>query len=165
MKKAFYLFCLLFTVSNSAQTLVASYPFPRYNYYDYFWGITQKDNDFWVTTNYNYNQSDPARFYKITKTGVILDSIALSINNAGGAEFDGTDFWIAKNSNKIYRVAQSGEVLDSIIPPNLNGQAALVGDLAMDGSSKLWYTVFSPDFVSYPNCYAFCYQSCGLYYC
>lgn len=147
------------TINVLTQTLVASYPLPRYTYYDYVWGITVKDGYLYLATDYTPNTSAFARIYKATKSGSIVDSIISPIHSNHGIAWDGSHFWIAEGYRatgcRIYKATAAGAMVDSFqTPPTAGSPTIGIGDLAIDGN-KLWYTVFSPDFVSYPNGYAF----------
>ena len=84
------LFLLTLTSSSIAQSLIASYPFPNINIYNSFWGITQRNDTFWIGSDYN------GKFYKVTKTGIIVDSIATPFNFNHGLEWELNGFWLAE---------------------------------------------------------------------
>jgi len=159
--KRHLLFVFLFASASLAQTIVNNYPFPRYVHYDYFWGVTVKNDTFWIASQYNATASEHSRIYRVSKSGAILDSIYSPLFDNHGIEWDGSNFWIADEyhapNSRIYKMNPQGAVLDSFVVPYVQGLPAHVGDLAVDGN-KMWYSVFSPDFVSYPNGWAYAFD-------
>lgn len=165
MKRFFFLcaFTLLQSVLLS-QTIISSYDFPRFTPYDYFWGITEVNDTFWIGTDYSttsgiytYN-----RIYKVTKTGIILDSVSVPFKSHHGAVWDGANFWVAEGyraqGSRIYKMTRQGVLIDSFyVAQVIGGIPVGIGDVTLDGN-KLWFTVFSPDFVSYPNSYAYAFD-------
>lgn len=165
--KNFYisLFLLLTGIEQiSAQTLVQSFPFSRYTPYDYFWGITEVSDTFWIGTDYN-STSGTYQFcwiYKVTKQGVILDSLRTPINSHHGMVWDGENFWIAEGyraqGSRIFKMNTQGIFIDTFFVAQLIGGIPIgIGDVALDGD-KIWFTVFSPDFPSYPNSFAYAFN-------
>ncbi|QQS37571.1 MAG: choice-of-anchor D domain-containing protein [Ignavibacteriales bacterium] len=153
MKKLLLLMLFVFTSTIFSQTLVHYYEFPRYNSYNSFWGITEASDTFWIGSDYE------GLLYKVTKQGVIRDSLVTPFNYNHGLEWDGTDFWIAEQFRtagaRIYKITTNGTIIDSIYLPSLIGGASGgVGDIALDGNS-LWFSIYSPDFTSYPFAYAY----------
>ncbi len=146
------------------QTLVSSYNFPRFTPYDYFWGITEVNDTFWIGTDYSttsgvytYN-----KIYKVTKTGAILDSLSVPFKSHHGLAWDGMNFWIAEGyralGSRIYKMNTQGVLIDSFFTAQVIGGIPIgIGDVWLDGN-KLWFTVFSPDFTSYPNSYAYAFD-------
>lgn len=156
-KKYFFLFIItLFVFFNQkciSQTLIAAYNFPPTTVYNGFWGITQINDTLWIGSSSN------GKLYKITKTGIIIDSLATVFNFNNGLAFDGTGFWIARNaapSNpRIVKVNFSGNPLDSIRINSLYGNVTIgIGGIALDGNS-LWAAIYYPDFPNYPFAYAY----------
>jgi hypothetical protein len=145
-----------------SQTLVASYPLPNYNWYNYVWDLTQVGNDFRVASDYVSGSSDYARIYRVTKTGVILDSMVSPLRSNHGIDWDGTYFWLAEGYRgtgcRIYKATAAGVIVDSFQAPTTAGGITVgIGDIAVEGN-KVWYSVFSPDFATYPNGYAFAFD-------
>lgn len=153
MKKILLLGFFFFTSNLLSQTLVHYFEFPRYNSYNSFWGITERNNDFWIGSDYE------GLLYRVTKQGVILDSLTTPFRYNHGLEWDGTDFWIAEEFRsagaRIYKITSTGVIIDSIYLPSLIGGASGgIGDIALDGNG-LWFSIYSPDFTSYPFAYAY----------
>jgi hypothetical protein len=142
---------LSYQVVNS-QTLVASYPLPYYNPYNFLWGITGINDYLWCGSD--YYASTPG-LYKISKTGVIVDSMSTPFDFNHGLAWDGSGFWIAQDYSssgaKLYKINMSGQKVDSIM---LGSYAQGVGGLALDGNN-LWFSVYYPDNPSYPFAYAY----------
>jgi hypothetical protein len=158
MKKiVLFLFFLYFTVNTtSAQSLLGAYDFPYNNIFNYFWGITSKNDTLWVGTDYDNSANYPfAKLYKITRTAQFLDSLVTPFKFNHGLAWDGTGFWIAQdyatNGSKLYKINMSGVKIDSI---TTGSYAAGIAGLALDGNN-LWFAVYSPDYASYPYAYAY----------
>lgn len=152
---ALFIFSSLLSSNIFSQTLVSSYPFPNYNSYNFLWGITAKNDTLWVGSDYDNLPSIPAKIYKITKTGTVLDSITMPYGFNHGMAWDGTGFWIAQdftsNGARIYKINMAGVKVDSI---NTGTYAQGIGGLALQGD-KLWFTVYYPENTSYPFAYAY----------
>ena len=153
--KKLLLFLLIIISSNIfSQTLVNTYNFPNYNSYNGFWGITLKSDTLWIGSDYN-GTGIPAKIYKVTKTGVILDSIVSPKDFNHGMAWDGTGFWIAEDFRtagaRIYKVNMAGAIVDSIYTGSYAGG---IGGLALEGN-KLWFTVYSPESTTYPFAWAY----------
>jgi hypothetical protein len=136
-------------VTSYGQSLIASYPFPNVSVYNSFWGITQRNDTLWIGSDYN------GKFYKVTKTGIIVDSIATPFNFNHGLEWESNGFWLAEyyrtSGARIFKVNSSGIRIDSILTGSYAGG---IGDIALDGNN-LWFSVYYPDFPSYPYAYAY----------
>ncbi len=136
-----------------AQTVVATYPFPNYSQYNSFWGITKVNDTLRIATDNN------GSIYKVSSTGVVLDSIATPFNFNHGIVWDGSGFWIAQDFRssgaKLYKITTQGQRLDSIqLPSLIGGASGGVGDIHYDGSG-IWFSIYSPDFTVYPFAYAY----------
>jgi len=156
MKKLLLLLIFfVFALGLNAQTLVATYPFPYFNSYNYFWGITQRNDTLWIGSDFDGTGYPFSMLYKVTKTGTILDSFATPFKFNHGLEWDGSNFWIAEdyksNGAKIYKISPSGVLLDSIMTGTWAGG---IGDIALDGDN-LWFSVYYPDYTTYPYAYAY----------
>jgi len=159
MKKVFlYLFLVLLMLSekSNSQTLVASYPLPYYNPYNYIWGITIKNDTLWCGSDFISSPSYPfSNLFKITKTGTIVDSLTTNLTFNHGLAWDGSGFWIAQDYNysgpKLYKINSAGQRIDSI---QLGSYAQGVGGVALDGNN-IWFAVYYPDNTSYPFAYAY----------
>lgn len=159
MKKLFLLFFFLTCSNLFSQSLINVYPFPYYNPYNFFWGITSKDGDLWIATDYDGSGYPFSMMYRVTKTGTILDSVISPFKFNHGLAWDGGDFLWAEDYRtagaRIYRVSSTGIKLDSITLPNVIGGApGGIGDIEIV-ENFLWFTVYYPDFTSYPNAYAY----------
>jgi hypothetical protein len=132
-----------------SQTLVSFYSFPYATVYNTFWGVTQRNDTLWIGSD-NYG-----KLYRVTKTGVIRDSITTPFDFNHGLVWDGSGFWIAEDyrtsGGRIYKVNLSGVVVDSILTGSF---AQGIGGIALDGNF-LWAAVYYPDFTSYPFAYAY----------
>jgi hypothetical protein len=145
----------LFVQVSLSQTLVSSYPFPYYNPYNYFWGITQRNDTLWIGTDFDGSGYPFSMLYKVTKTGNILDSLITPLTFDHGLAWDGSGFWIAEdyrtNGARIYKINLLGQKIDSIITGSYAGG---IGGIAIDGNN-LWFAVYYPDNVAYPYTYAY----------
>ncbi|MDQ3022168.1 MAG: choice-of-anchor D domain-containing protein [Bacteroidota bacterium] len=153
----FFLSFLIVIMSVSStinsQTIVASYPFPNYSQYNSFWGITKIGDTLRIATDNN------GSIYKVTTEGMIKDSLTTPFTFNHGLVWDGTGFWIAEQFRtagaRLFKVNTSGQRIDSILLPALIGGATGgVGDIALDGDG-IWFSVYSPDFTTYPFAYAY----------
>lgn len=153
MKKLVLLILISFNSIGLAQTLVHYFQFPRYTPYNSFWGITERNDTLWIGSDSN------GFLYKVTKQGAILDSLVTPYNFNHGVEWAGDGYWIAEQFRtagaRIFKVNTSGAVVDTIVlPPLIGGNTGGVGDIALDGNA-LWFSVYSPDFLTYPFAYAY----------
>ena len=155
MKKLFTALLLLtaFTTDINSQTIVGTYPFPNYSQYNSFWGITHIGDTLRVATDNN------GSIYKVTKTGLITDSLTTPFTFNHGLVWDGSGYWIAEDFRtagaRLFKINSAGARIDSIYLPALNGGATGgVGDIEFSGNS-IWFSVYSPDFTTYPFAYAY----------
>ncbi|MBS1517648.1 MAG: choice-of-anchor D domain-containing protein [Bacteroidetes bacterium] len=144
---------LCFVSASFSQTVVASYPFPNYSQYNSFWGITRIGDTLRIATDNN------GSIYKVTTSALITDSLTTPFAFNHGLEWDGTGFWIAEDFRsagaRIFKINSSGVRIDSINLPSLTGGATGgVGDICLNNGG-LWFTVYSPDFTTYPYAYAY----------
>ena len=156
MKKLLLLVLFLFTSNIFSQTLVGNYEFPPYASYNGFWGTALKNDTLWVGSDYDNLPSIPNKIYKMTKTGVILDSLVTPKGFNHGMAWDGSGFWIAEDFRsagaRIYKINMAGVIVDSIYTGTYAGG---IGGLALEGSNKLWFTVYSPESTTYPFAWAY----------
>ena len=76
MKKLFTLLLLLgIYIQANSQTIVGVYPFQYSNTYNYLWGVTQINDTLWVGSDYTGTGYPTSKIYKVTKTGVEVDSL------------------------------------------------------------------------------------------
>ncbi len=155
MKKLIYtiLFLLINISFTYSQTLIESYPFPNYSQYNSFWGITKINDTLRIGTDNN------GSIYKVTTNGIIRDSLSTSVTFNHGLIWDGTGYWVAEDFRtagaRLYKLNTAGVKVDSIQLPSLTGGASAgVGDIALDGNG-LWFSIYSPDFMTYPYAYAY----------
>ncbi len=150
-----YLLLIICISSLYSQTLVAVYPFPYHNSYNYFWGVTQRNDTLWIGSDFDGTGYPFAYLYKVTKLGVIVDSLLTPYKFNHGLAWDGTGFWIAEDyrsaGGRIYKINSAGVQIDSIYTGTY---AQGIGGIALDGNN-LWVAVYYPDFTSYPYAYAY----------
>ncbi len=131
------------------QTLVSFYPLPNNNSMNFLWGLTQIGDTLWTGSDYT------GKFYKITKLGVVLDSITTPVDFNHGLAWDGTGFWAAEdfrgNGARIYKFNLAGQKIDSILTGTYSQG---IGGIALDGNN-LWFASYYPDFTTYPFTYAY----------
>lgn len=154
-KILYSIFVLFFILSSGshAQTLVASYPLPNNNSMNYLWGLTQVNDTLWLGSDYN------GKLYKITKTGIVNDSLTTPFDFNHGLAWDGSGLWIARDyinsSVKLLKINLQGSLIDSIALPNvIGGRPDYIGGIGYDGSG-IWFTVYYPDYPTYPYAYAY----------
>ncbi|MBI2420223.1 MAG: choice-of-anchor D domain-containing protein, partial [Ignavibacteriales bacterium] len=159
--RTWFLSMMLFSTSLFAQTLVNAYNFPYYNPYNYLWGITHQNDVLWMGTDYDNSATYPVtKLFKVSKTGQVLDSLSTPFKFNHGVAWDGSSFWIAEDYRssgaRIYKISTTGVKLDSInVPGLIGGSSGGIGDIEISGNN-LWFSVYSPDFTSYPFSYAYC---------
>ncbi len=159
MKKFLFLVVLFISTLSFSQSLINVYNFPYYNPYNYFWGITHVGNDLWIATDYDGTNYPYCLMYKVSNTGIILDSVSSTFKFNHGLAWDGTYFWWAQDymtaGAKIYKISTTGAKVDSILLPSLiGGASAGVGDIEIVGNN-LWFSLYYPDFTTYPFAYAY----------
>ena len=151
MKKFFVLLLIVAASNLYSQQLVGVYNLPAYLNMNNIWGFTSAGD-----TLFRVGSDNDGKIYKMTKTGILLDSISTPFNFNHGLAWDGTGLWIAEdyrsNGARLYKISLTGQRLDSIT--NLSSNQAGVGGLAIDGNS-LWFSVYYPDFTTYPYAYAY----------
>lgn len=164
MKTKFLLLFLFVTFQSSGQTIVASYEFPRFNSYNYFWGIVEVNDTFWIGSDYNSTSGvyQNSWTYKITKGGQILDSIQTPIQSNHGLEWYDDHFWLVEGyraqGSRIFKMDINGAFVDTFVVPTVIGGIPIgIGDVALDGN-KMWFSIYSPDFTSYPQGYAYAFD-------
>lgn len=156
MKNLFVLLVIFasFLQANS-QTITGAYPFPYANSYNYLWGITQRNDTLWIGSDFNGTGYPTSMMYKVTKQGVMVDSLVTPFTFNHGLAWDGTGFWIAEDyrssGGRIYKINSLGAKVDSIYT---NSTLAGIGGIALDGN-HLWVAIYSPDFTTYPNAFAY----------
>lgn len=142
-------FILLYNSAVNSQTLIASYSFAQTTTYNGFWGVTQINDTLWIGSDYE------GKLYKVTKTGIIRDSISTPFAFNHGLAWDGTGFWIAEdfrtNGARLYKVNLAGQRVDSILTGTYAGG---IGGITIDGNN-LWFASYYPDNPSYPYTYAY----------
>jgi hypothetical protein len=158
MKKIIFFISLIYFASNISfsQSLIGTYQFPYYTPYNTFWGVTVKNDTLWIGSGYSNTSTYPfALLYKVSKTGMILDSISTPFKFNHGLAWDGTGFWVAQDymsaGAKIYKMNNAGVKVDSIVTGSYAGG---IGGIALDGNN-MWFAVYYPDFTSYPFAYAY----------
>ena len=155
MKNLITALILIIVISSSinSQTIVGTYPFPNYSQYNSFWGITHIGDTLRIATDNN------GSIYKVTKTGLITDSLTTPFTFNHGLIWDGTGYWIAEDFRsggaRLFKVNSSGARVDSIqLPSLIGGATGGVGDIEFSGNS-VWFSVYYPDFTTYPFAYAY----------
>ncbi len=150
------LIALLISKFSFSQTIVSFYPLPNAGPYNSLWGITQLNDTLWGGSDYN------GKLYKITKTGVITDSIPTPYIFNHGLTWENTGFWIARDYNflptKLFKVNLLGVKIDSIqLPAVIGGSPDAIGGIFYDGGG-IWFTIYYPENTSYPYTYAYRYS-------
>lgn len=146
-------FILLHISSVNSQTLISAYPFAPNTSYNGFWGITEINDTLWI------GSSSGGKLYKVTKTGIVIDSLTTPFNFNQGLAWDGTGFWIARNASgtasRLIKINTSGVPVDTISFASIGGSSTVgIGGIAIDGNA-LWMAVYFPDYTTYPFSYAY----------
>lgn len=141
---------LLSGICNS-QTLFDSIPYPGIS--QNFWGIHVSADTIFLGADNSGN------VYFSDHNGTILGQQATGYNFNHGMIRRSNSYLIAQdytsNGAHLYEVSLTGAALNTWTFPNvIGGPAKGIGDLCADGNA-IWFTVYSPDFPSYPFAYAY----------
>lgn len=142
---------LLATAASSAQVLLDSIPYPGQG--TGVWGIHVTADTVFLGSDFTGN----IRFSD--HGGTILSEQATGLDfNHGFVRRPGS-YLIAEdyttNGAHLYEVSNAGALLNTwTFPDVIGGPSSGIGDLEADGNA-LWYTMYYPDFNTYPFAYAY----------
>ncbi|MFI5145302.1 MAG: choice-of-anchor D domain-containing protein [Ignavibacteria bacterium] len=147
---------MLFSKCILSQTLIASYPLPNAGPFNLLWGITQLNDTLWGGSDYY------GTLFKITKTGIVIDSLHTPYTFNHGLTWENNGFWIARDYNflptKLFKVNLQGIKIDSIqLPAVIGGSPDAIGGIFYDGGG-IWFTIYYPENATYPYTYAYRYS-------
>jgi len=148
--KMLLLFCLLFTYSlTNSQTLLETINLPSGTFYTYAYGMVHNNGKYWISSS--SSTSGKGIIYAVNSSGVQIDMLDFDlpwIKESQGLAFDGTDFWYVERKTArcdLYKVTNTGIVIDSIPTAELFGATNIyLGGATWDGDG-LWISVYSPD--------------------
>ncbi|HSP88869.1 MAG TPA: hypothetical protein VLN45_12090, partial [Ignavibacteriaceae bacterium] len=149
MKKFYILFFLLINCISYSQTLIEVIDLPTGAYWNSGYGFVYENSKYWISSA---STTGRGVFYAVDKNGNLLDTVTVtnypSLRESQGLAFDGLEFWYVERKTArcdLFRISQSGEVLDSITTAELFGSTNFyLGGAAWDGTA-LWISVYSPD--------------------
>ncbi len=155
MNKTKYYFLFIFFLSflspnHFAQSLIQTYPLPRYAMTDQGYGLVYYDGFLWMSSGSSSPVSNKGKVLKINMNGQPVDSFNIqyaSIQTSQGLAHDGTNFWYLERKtakSDFYKVTSSGVVLDSILSASFGAGSWYFGGMAYDRGG-LWVTVYYPN--------------------
>lgn len=148
MKKLITTICLLLNGILLSQSLVQVVNLPSNSFYSLAYGLVYADGNYWLSSE--ASPSGAGVLFAVNSQGQQVQQLNInypSIRPSQGLAFDGTNFWYIERKVArcdIFKVSQSGAVLDSILSTTLFGSSFYFGGAAWDGSG-LWVSVYSPD--------------------
>ncbi len=148
--KKLLLFCLLLTYSlTNSQTLLETVNLPSGTFWDYSYGMVYNNGKYWISSS--SSTAGKKIIYAVNSSGNQVDVLNFDltwIRESQGLAFDGTDFWYVERKTArcdLYKVSNTGVVIDSIPTAELFGSTSIyLGGAAWDGDG-LWISVYSPD--------------------
>jgi hypothetical protein len=160
MKNIFtsFLALLLLSVPLRAQTLDTAFALPNVNVYNFLWGTTSQGDTLISGSSFNGD------LVRLLKNGTLLNTIDLpaSITFNQGMVFDGTNFLIVSGfisaGARLFTIDRNGQQVGTFrtFPAGIGGNSGGIGGLAFDAATNsIWFGVYSPDFATYPNAYAY----------
>jgi hypothetical protein len=147
MKRNILLF-VFFYVTIYSQSLVQTVNLPSSSFYTLAYGLVYANGNYWLSSE--SSTAGAGILYAVNSQGQQVQQLNInypSIRASQGLAFDGTNFWYVERKTArcdLFKVSQSGVVLDSILSTNLFGSSFYFGGAAWDGSG-LWVSVYSPD--------------------
>ncbi|GAB4295802.1 MAG: hypothetical protein Kow0098_18440 [Ignavibacteriaceae bacterium] len=147
MNKITTLIIFLFLPASFSQTLVETINLPNGTFWDQGYGLVYENGKYWISSG--SSTAGEGLFYAVDQTGVLTDTVNInypSMQQSQGLAFDGTNFWYVERKTArcdLFKVSPDGNVLDSILTPNLGGSWYL-GGAAWDGTG-LWVSVYYPN--------------------
>ncbi|MBK9097852.1 MAG: choice-of-anchor D domain-containing protein [bacterium] len=148
--KKFLLFYLVFISSLTfSQTLLETVNLPAGTFYTQGYGLVYNGGKYWISSG--SSTTGKGIIYAVNNAGVQVDMLDFDLNwirESQGLAFDGTDFWYVERKTArcdLYKVSNTGIVVDSIPTAELFGSTSIyLGGAAWDGDG-LWISVYSPD--------------------
>ncbi len=148
MKKFYLILFLLFCSTGYSQSLVQTVNLPAGNFFSYGYGLVYSNGNYWISSESSSNGAGVLE--SVDDNGNYLSTININypgIHPSQGLAFDGTNFWYVERKTArcdIFKVSQSGVVLDSITSQQLFGAGWYMGGAAWDGSG-LWISIYYPN--------------------
>ncbi len=149
MKKFLLFFFLLLSPLNFSQTLLETVNLPAGTFYSSGYGMVYNNGKYWISSS--SSSTGKGIIYAVNSTGVQVDMLDFDLNwirESQGLAFDGTDFWYVERKTArcdLYKVSNTGIVIDSIPTAELFGSTSIyLGGAAWDGDG-FWISVYSPD--------------------
>jgi outer membrane protein assembly factor BamB len=142
---------LLLVVSSIIlpQTLINTVNLPSGTFWNSGYGLVYENSKYWISSS--SSTTGRGILYAVDSNGNVVDTVIIvnypTIRESQGLAFDGTYFWYVERKTArcdLFKVDQSGNVLDSITSTQLFGGSWYFGGAAWDGTG-LWISVYSPD--------------------
>jgi hypothetical protein len=148
MKKFLLFYLLLISSFNFSQTLIETVNLPSGTFWDYGYGMVYNNGKYWLSSN--SSSAGRGVLNAVDDVGTQVATININypgIHESQGLACDGTNFWYIERKTArcdIFKVDQSGTVLDSITSSQLFGNSWYMGGAGWDGS-YLWVSIYYPD--------------------
>lgn len=149
MKKLLLFSLLLLSTPNFSQTLLETVNLPTGTFYSNGYGMVFNNGKYWISSS--SSTTGKGIIYAVNSDGIQVDMLDFDLNwirESQGLAYDGTDFWYVERKTArcdLYKVSNTGIVIDSIPTAELFGATNIyLGGAAWDGDG-LWISVYSPD--------------------
>ncbi|MCW8809839.1 MAG: choice-of-anchor D domain-containing protein [Ignavibacteriaceae bacterium] len=148
MKKFLLINFLLITSLNFSQTLLETIDLPSGTFYNYAYGMVYDNGKYWLSSS--SSSAGQGILNAVDDTGTQVATINITypgMQESQGLAFDGTYFWYIDRKTArcdIFKVDQSGTVLDSITSSQLFGGSWYMGGAGWDGTG-LWISIYYPN--------------------
>ncbi len=147
MKKLYFILFLLLCSTGFSQSLIETVNLPSETFFNYGYGLTYDGSSYWISSESSTTGSGVLK--SVDAYGNYLTTININypgMHTSQGLAFDGTNFWYVERKTAkcdLFKVSQSGNVLDSIPIQSIGGTWYL-GGAAWDGTG-LWISVYYPN--------------------
>jgi outer membrane protein assembly factor BamB len=146
--KKFFLFVMFLSPIIFSQTLINSVNLPSGTFWTSGYGMVYENSKYWISSS--SSTTGKGIIYAVDDNGNLVDTLDINyptMRESQGLAFDGMNFWYVERKTArcdLFKVDQSGNVLDSITSNQLFGGSWYFGGAAWDGTG-LWISVYSPD--------------------
>ncbi len=136
-------FIVLVAQSSTSQTIVDAIPLPSTTYWNQAYGLAADSSSLYASSGTTTSVYNRGHVYTLDTLGNRIDSVATGLTSSQGLAWDGTFFWYVKGSGsslRIYKIAKTGVLADSILPPT----TWYFGGACWDGTG-LWVSLYYPN--------------------
>lgn len=146
--KKFFLLVLFLSSLIYSQTLINSVNLPSGTYWSSGYGLVYENSKYWISSS--SSTTGKGIIYAVDDNGNLVDTLDINyptMRESQGLAFDGTFFWYVERKTArcdLFKIDQSGNVLDSITSTQLFGGSWYFGGAAWDGTG-LWISVYYPN--------------------